>query len=755
MEIINEKKERELTVSTRNEVEDRYSEEAERLEEEAKLKALEEMMGSLGGYLFTAFTNNKMHHETYVRPVLDTCLRLSSGEYDEKTLSMIRDGGGTEINLPLASQVASTAEAWLIDIVASSSSGNRPWGLKPTPVPELPEGLDKIIKDKIVKEGEEAESQGVKPEAGEIQQRASKIYDVAFEEVDRIAHEAVKHQEVLISDVLEEAGFTAELKKLINYITIYPSAFILGPIFKKAYENKWLNSELIQTEVLKEQYKTISPYDVFPAPDVDNLNNGDLFYRAKMSRRELSELYGLEGVDENALNLVMEGFSKYSHWTNTSDYVKKTTETKAPVNTLGKHTSEIEVVYYFVTVPVDIFIESMGITDDEKIKELKNRSVLEIEGLMVDKEIVRTVIVDSKVPFFKRPIYGTSYRKIPGSLWGKSVIMLAEQIDSICNSCTRALVNNMSICSGPLVALDVNSIPQGQSIESIHPLQIFQINKLMQNTNDLPIKFYQPSSNSKELLGVFNNYLNHMLHVCGIPPSLMGGNAKQGAAATAKGLEALISSSSKGFTLALSNITEDIIVPVVYNQFTTNLVKGTSKYIYGDVRVIAQGFNAIVQAGAQEERTLEFLKLLGNPKVYNILGMEGTADLLRDYGSIIGLDISGAIPSNEKLKEKQQAMQENAPPTPEEVQKEIAQMKIEADLKKAEDRNRLQQEKLELDKIRSQQDYDIRMKELEIELEKTKMRNESDIEVAVANSMAKMKMQQNEIAVKDRTGSGI
>ena len=709
---------------------------------------------NLAYYLKSVWQTNLRHHDTYVRPILDECTRRLRGEYDAETKSLIAETGGTDTYLPVAAQLAKIAEAWLIDILDSSSLTNRPWDIEPTPVAALPHSLEERINEKLALELEEARAEGAQPSEEEIQQRTNELYAAAFDEVNRIAREAVENQKKLIDDVLEEANFTGELKRFIKYLCSYPTAFLWGPFYKNEWQSKWINNELEQVETIVERYKAVSPYDIFPGPRASNLEEGDLVHLIRMNRRELSMLKGLQGTDDQAIDEVLANFDNYHKWaTSQVTRTEKEAAELKDITELHAKGGTVEVLCFYCTVPID----QLADTDPELVEACLEENFVEIEAMMVGDHIIRCNVVDTKKPYFRRPFYFTSYRTVPDSIWGEGVIQISSEIEDICNSTVRALINNLSIASGPQVAIDPQALPQGQSIETLRPWQIWQVNAISSSSGRLPINFFQPDSNAQVLMGVFNTFLQRAAEITGIPWFLGGANPSAGAAATAKGLAQLLESSAKGLKLCLSNITEEIIKPVVYQQFQSNMLKGKGPLVYGDIKVIPAGFNALVLGGAQEERVREFIQLVGgSPQAFDVVGIDGFAELLRQYGAISNLDINGVIPTPEELEEKKKmAMEASKKPSPEETKAQIELAKLELDKKKHEDRMAIQRERMQIELQKKQIDLQIAQLKVEGDLVKQDKKDQADIQQEVVRSLGKERQIAQEGEIKKVYGSGI
>jgi hypothetical protein len=215
------------------------------------------------------------------------------------------------------------------------------------------------------------------------------------------------------------------------------------------------------------------------------------------------------------------------------------------------------------------------------------------------------------------------------------------------------MINNLSLSSGPLVAFDIASLPQGADISKIHPWQIFQFNSTATQGSQPPIHFFQPNSHSAELLGIFDKFLQRASIITGIPPHLvMGQNERSAPTNSSKALSVQIANSSHGLKLFLSNLGEGVIKPLIKDLYFTKLLTNKDLKIYGDVNVEVHSFDNIGKEAARLEVAQNLLMLMKDPSVREVLGVDGLVGLIREIGKVGDFDVSGVIPTDEEVKKK-------------------------------------------------------------------------------------------------------
>jgi len=67
---------------------------------------------------------------------LFAAIRQRNGEYDPDKLAAIREVGGSEIYMMLTQVKCRATESWVQEILFPP--GERPYGIEPTPIPDLP-----------------------------------------------------------------------------------------------------------------------------------------------------------------------------------------------------------------------------------------------------------------------------------------------------------------------------------------------------------------------------------------------------------------------------------------------------------------------------------------------------------------------------------------------------------------------------------------------------------------------------------------
>jgi len=133
----------------------------------------------------------------------------------------------------------------------------------------------------------------------------------------------------------------------------------------------------------------------------------------------------------------------------------------------------------FITEPLNEYGQP---TPRDKYREI------DIDAILVGTHVIKAV--PNMDPEGKRPYYMASYRKVPGSFWGKSTAMLSTSHQRLVNATARALSNNMGIASGPQIVVYTDRLPNGESLQAIVPLKIWQMTSDPAGSNAKPIALF-------------------------------------------------------------------------------------------------------------------------------------------------------------------------------------------------------------------------------------------------------------------------
>lgn len=600
---------------------------------------------SLAAHIRNKFDDFKWHRS---KQSLDSryleALRAYNGEYDPSKLTEIKKFGGSEVYSRITSVKCRGATAMLRDIFVSS---DQPWGVNPTPIPELPESVVQNIEQLIAMEVLSMQERGIAVDRNAIQQRRSQLEDAALRAAIKKAKEEAQTSEQKLQDILVEGGFYNALQEFLIDLPIYPFAAIKGPVVQLSQEVRWENGQPVSQAIPKMTWKRVSCFDLYIDPGVENIRDGAVIERIKLSRTDLNNLIGIPGYDEAAIREVLREFSRgYYDWLDELDSERNELEDKE--NPHFNRSELIDTLEWHGPVQGQLLLDQGFSKDQVPDADLDYW----INAWLIGRHIIKAHIDPN--PRKTAPYYISSFEPVPGSPYGHGVPEIINDIQAVANATLRSLVNNMSIASGPQVAIIDDRLHPATNADTLYPWKRWRFQSDPMGANTAPISFFQPSSNAQELLGVYARMTEIADEVSAIPRYATGSNMTKGAAGTASGLSMLMGNASKVLQSVAGNVDKNVLDPAIKDLFDMMMLTDTEGYFRGDEDIQVRGVQLAMQKETDRMRRLEFLQITANPLDAQIVGSEGRAALLRPIAADLGLPEESIVPTNEEIRARQQ-----------------------------------------------------------------------------------------------------
>jgi hypothetical protein len=588
------------------------------------------------------------------------------GEYSAKKLAEIKEFGGSEIFLNITSTKCRAGSAWLRDTMMGSGV-DKPWGLDATPIADLPPDVVQKIHAQLTQMVMQfmAANGGMPPPEDMVRQQAEQMRDQIQEQLQDEAKKRVDRMERKMEDQLVEGGFRDAMNQFIDDITTFPLAIVKGPVPSKRKTLKW-NGDILETvETIRDEWARVDPFKFYFAPWASDVNSGPIIERHQLTRSDLTSMIGVEGYSEADIRTVLSEFDEggLRQWLS-SDSTQADAEGKV-LGTNIRDSDLIDAIQLWDEVTgqklIDWGMDAAEITDPT--------SSYPCEVWLIGSRVIKAVL--NYDPLGRKPYFVTSWEQIPGALMGNGIPDLIRDPQNMCNAAARALSNNMGVSSGPQVGVNVDRLPTGDPIQKMRPWQIWQFHAADYQDGTPPISFFQPNSNAQELLGVFERFSNMADEYSGIPKYLQGEHTP-GVGRTSSGLSMLLGNASKGMKQVVNNIDTDVLQPLLERQYQRNLRYSQDPDLIGDVNIVAKGAMSLVVKEQAAVRRNEFMQLaLNSPVVQQIIGIPGTAELLRDAAKQLDMGADRIVPSREAIQQmvaaqqQQQAMMLQAAMNPE------------------------------------------------------------------------------------------
>lgn len=612
----------------------------------------EVFVGQLANHVRNSFIDARNHHESErIRDRLLHDLRTYRGQYSSDKLQEIAAFQGSQVFARLTSVKCRGASALLRDIYLST---DRPWRIDPSPEPEIPGNVAENVIGLVQTEVGTLQSGGQQIDEQMIEDRVKSLMDAAKKAEKKNARKEADKAADVLDDVLVEGGFYKALDDMLIDLPIFLFGCIKGPIIRKETTFKWLpdgKKEIIEKP--KMYWERVSPFDLYFSPGASSVEHSTVHERIRLTRDELYDLKDMPGYSEDAIERVLADMSGSTQ--GMTEWMAYFETERAALENREDPTVDRELLFVDA-LAYNGYVRGQWLLDwgmpKSKIDD-PNREYFTTCWL-INNEIIKAQIEPN--PRQRPNYYITSFEKIPGSIYGNGLPEILSDIQDVANATLRALVNNLAISSGPQVIIDEERIAPGYDGDTLYPWKRWHIIADPLTPTSKAVDFYQPDSNSAELLGVYKEFTNMADEISAIPRFLTGSQRTGGAASTASGLAMLMNNAGKVMQSVAANIDQDIIKPVLEMLYDMVMLTDPGK-LRGDEEIVVRGVYNAIQREQDRVRQLEFLNLTSNPIDMQIIGPRGRAGVLRAVAENLGLEYEDIVAEDEQI---QQMLQDAA-----------------------------------------------------------------------------------------------
>ena len=588
-------------------------------------------------------------------------LRQRQGIYEDAKLQAIRNQGGTEIYANITNQKCRAATAWLRDALLGDGK-DKPWGVTPSPIPELPPELEQEAQAEAQQRVMQAYMMGVPLDPSEAPELARRALEAVRNEMRENARREASMTEDAIEDTLANGGYHDAFADVLDDLVTYPACILKGPVMRQRVDLTWgKDPETGGTIATPEQkivteYERVSPFDLFPAPWSMDIEDGYLIQRHRLSRSTVASFIGLPGYNEDAVRAILRDHDNggTSNWLGMGIRGEDTT---VPVSTDPKtglattyRTEMIDALELWDNIPGRLLIEWGVPAESIPDPDLEySANVWKIKEYIIKATL-------NHDPVGKKPYSKTSYERVPGMFWGMGIPDLIKDPQDVANAALRALVNNMGMSSGPQVAVNIERLPEGAKLTALHPWKIWQMTADPLGSTAPAVEFFTVPSNAAELMGIFEQASNLADEFSGIPKYMSGEAKAGGAARTASGLSMLIGNASKLIKSVTANV--DRLIESVIRKTHVHLITQMGQLnLAGDIGIVVRGSESILMKDNMALRRSEFLQMTNNPVDLQITGIEGRANVLKEQAKLLGMNPDEIAKDGEALRQEQMIMQ--------------------------------------------------------------------------------------------------
>ena len=613
-------------------------------------------MTNLAGFIREQYSLMRNHRNNTMSgwsERLLVALRAFNGQYDASKLAEIRKFGGSEVYARLIAMKCRGASSLLRDVYLTP---DRAWGLAPPDDPAIPPEIIQAITQLVQSEVQGmAHMGGQAPDPAVIRDRTMQLMEAARQAAKKKATLQSKIAEDKIDEMLTSGAFYKAFAEFLVDLPLFPFACIKGPIVRIVPTVQWVQGKAVVQQTPRLFWNRVSPFDIWWTPGVSDIEDAAVIERTRVTRADLNDLLDLPGYNHDAIRGVLDDYGRgglADNWDNT-DSERAVMESRE--NPQLNRSGLISCIEYHGNIQGRMLLE-YGMDETQVPDPLRDYFV---QLWLIGRYVIKAQLSPS--PRKRHPYFITSFEKVPGTPVGNGLPDILSDIQDVANASLRALVNNLSISSGPQVVVNDDRLSPDEDGEELYPWKRWHTQSdPMGNNGSVPISFFQPVSNAQELLGVYSQFNQLADELSAIPKYMAGTGVGGGAGRTASGLAMLMGNASKILQTVAANIDRDVYQPLLEQLFDMLMLTDQSGMLTGEEAITVQGVNVAIQRETQRSRQLEFLQITANPIDAQIVGPKGRAAILRTVAQTIGMNGEEIIPSEEQLEQMQQQAAQQA-----------------------------------------------------------------------------------------------
>lgn len=553
-------------------------------------------MGALAAKLRGEFEEARKARRSYEMRWI-RALRAYRGAYEPEVLSAL---GATQSKVFLkATKIKCDAIVARLFGLLFPSSGQKNWGLSPTPNPRV--GLDKV-KARVAEKA-------MRGEIDPMQMSNNALIAIVRE----VAAEAMLLMERDMEDQLCETqnrpSYRRASKRVLTYAVRLGTGALKGPLTEERRAVAAMVSNAGDWEVntgepeLWPFFESVSIWSLYPDPAATTKEELRYLYQEHlMKSSELVALTKQPGFDAKAI----------------LEYMKAHPDGDAKAE---QHETEIRSVNTDETYALDLkgrfrVLERWGYMSG---RELADAGVaVNPEQLELTVPACVWIVGDTMVYAKLNPLPGVEipynfyyYHKDNTSFWGEGVATIMADGQAAINAAIRAMLDNAAIGSGPQVAVNTRAMTSGMDPTSMRPWKVWMFDKADDVRAAMQV-FEVPvvTQDLKDLMTIFNNYIDDVT----LPRYMYGDNKVTGAGTTASGLSMLMGAASIPVQDLVQQYDDMITLPFITAMYLWNIQFSENEPAKGDYAVKALGTSALIAKELRSQQIVNVLSVTDSPR---------------------------------------------------------------------------------------------------------------------------------------------
>ena len=600
------------------------------------------------------------------------------------------------------------AEARVIDMMLPVD--NKPWGLKPTPIPEL------------AQMAQDTEAQFVLPNGQAVP--AAEVAKLALDQ----AQQAADAHEKLIEDQFVDCNWAQKVRGLIRSAARLGTGIMKGPVPHILQERSWQKmdgSNVYQLAIIERMVPwcdNVDVWDFFPDPNCgEDIQRGSyVIERDYLTERMLRDLMRSAEADGYIASEIAAALKEGPQRSNCTERDDRRDSQRVDDETF-------EVWYYYGDIPkADLQALGCGCLDDEGT-ELHVSAIL----TLVNDRIIKATINPLETGEF--PYQVMPWDRVPGEIWGRGVPRKIAVPQRITTAAARALMDNAGLSVGPQIIIDDMSVEpmDGRYEITGRKLWRFKVGSSNVRTAQEAMAVFSVPTMQAEISNIIEFGLRMADEVSGLPLLLQG--ERGSSPDTVGGMQMLMQSASIVLKRLAKQFDDYYTRPALRAWYNWNMQHSDDEAIKGDLQIDARGASELAARDQANQFLMVAGQFVGNPA----FGID-PKKLFKEMAGANHFDARKIQFTDEEIQQQQQ--QPPAPPP----QVAVAQIKAQTEQEK------LQFHASENEKDRQFQAY---MAQLDAELKQMEAAGQQQISVAtmrakLADSAMKERSKQQLLAAE-------
>lgn len=656
-------------------------------EREERAQRFAEVLGRLKAEAKRRVERKKVIEDRWIKD-----LQQYHGQYDDTLRERLAKSDRSKVFVNLTRVKTNAMAARLADMLFPT--GDRNWGIDPSPVPELAQQAQQAV-ERAMQAKEQARAAAQEAEAAEGDEAAAMAADQAAMEADAAQEEAQRYQavqdearkrakamEAEIEDHLVASDYQAECRDVIEDACKIGFGCIKGPVTGGKGQGSWQEDgaggyALAYGAGNRPMAYRCDPWSCFPDPDAASLADGNGFlYRHLKNKRGMRQLARLPGFDKDAIRRLLANEPVKSEAPDYLTHLRNITgEQQAPEGPLyhvWEYSGPME------GEDLQALYMALGQEIPEDMAEVDPLDEINVILWFCADEVLKIgpYPMDSGDPLYS--VY--TIERDEASVYGYGIPYIMRDEQSALNAAWRMLLDNAGLSVGPQIIIDRDTLTPADGREELRPMKIWYRTGSTPKENP-PFEQFQIASNIGELASIIQ-IAEQQIDAVTAMPMVAQGEQGVGVTKTAQGMALLMNSANVIFRRVVKIFDDDVTRPMVRRFYDWLMQFSDKQAIKGDYEIDARGTSVLLVREMQAQN----LMMLASSVAAGPDGwMFKKLPLYRKMIQAHMLDADEIIVTDEEAAEIQAAQQQEDPMVALQQRKlELEEARIDADIAVAE-----------------------------------------------------------------------